>query len=380
METLPQFAQAASRINASAIRRVFDLAAQKKDPINLSIGQPDFPVPEAVKEAFIQAIQENKTAYTQTQGLLSLRQKLADKLGQENNLMGWEQNELTADNILVSSGVSSLLYLLFAVLVDPGDEILLVDPYFLIYEALAGYFQAKATYIDQDNLIEELEQKAHDRVKFILFSSPSNPTGHIFGAETLKKAATILDRHGIWAISDEIYEKFDYENCHFSIGSHYPNTITLNGFSKSFAMTGLRLGYAAAPQKILNQMATIQQYTFVCAPHPSQIAGELVMEVDLNHYVREYQKRRDYMFEELKEHFELAKPGGAFYLFPRLKNTKQKITAERFAELAIDKDVLIVPGHIFSQREGGFRISYATSMEKLKLGSARLQELAQELV
>lgn len=370
---LPDFSERSALINASLIRKVFDLAAQKKNPINLSIGQPDFPVPELIKEALKEAIDQNLTSYTQTQGILALRERITKKFSEENGLRNWDGDELSADNILVSPGVSALLFLLFSVLLNPGDEIILVDPYFLMYEGLANYFQVKTRYIREDHLVEDLEKVASDKIKFILFSSPSNPTGKIIPAETLKEMAAILDKYGILAIADEIYEKFDFDGTHASLGAIYPKTITLNGFSKSYALTGLRLGYLAAPKAIVDKMATIQQYTFVCAPYPTQYAGLKAFDVDLSAHITDYRKRRDLIYNLLKDHFEVSKPEGAFYIFPWLKSEHRDAIA--FAEKAVESNVLIVPGNIFTQRAGGFRISFATSEESLQQGAEILIEL-----
>lgn len=372
------FSKRSDLINSSAIRRVFDLAAQKKNPINLSIGQPDFEIPPQVKEALSKAISDNFTGYTPTQGILTLREKLAEKFKSENDLLGFESSKLTAENIIISPGVSALLYLLFAVLIDPGDEIILIDPYFLMYDALAKYFQAKVHYIRESNIAEDLEKIASSKVKFLLYSSPSNPTGKIIDGRTLTQVAKVLAKDNIWVVSDEIYEKFDYENTHFSIGSIYPKTITLNGFSKAYAMTGLRLGYASAPKDILNKMATIQQYTFVCAPFPSQVAGETALSVDMSGYIREYKKRRDFVYESLKNSFDINKPDGAFYIYPRISNSAG-IKSEEFANQAINENILVVPGNIFSQREGSFRISFAASMGDLEQGARKLKKLAENL-
>lgn len=371
------FSRGSSRINASQIRKVFDLAAQRKDPINLSIGQPDFPVPPEVKQAMITAIEQNQTAYTQTQGLYSLRERLAQKLQEENGIRSWSGHDLSPEEIMVSPGVSASLYLLFSIFINPGDEIILVDPYFLMYEGLANYFQAKIHFVRETHLLEDLEKVAHEKIKFFLFSSPSNPTGNIFDEQTLKSIVPVLERYGILAIADEIYEKFDFEKAHVSLASFYPRTITLNGFSKSYALTGMRLGYAAAPRDVVEKMATIQQYTFVCAPQPTQQAGLRAVSVDLSHHIQDYKERRDLIYGLLKDHFTIHKPSGAFYIFPWLKNAGPD-TSQKFSQRAVEENVLIVPGNIFTQRPGGFRISFATSREKLEAGAKILVQLANE--
>ena len=361
-------------IDTSEIRRVFDLAAAIKNPVNLSIGQPDFPVPAAVKEAFIKAIQDDKSGYTPTAGLLSLREAIAEKLQTRNQI------QVSPDNILVSTGVASILFLLFQASVNPGDDILLIDPYFLIYPALVKYHSAQLHTLSenfQQQDVEDFLQKGI-KPKLIVYSTPSNPTGRILEADQLKLLVQIAQKTGALLVSDEIYEAFDYENKFISTASLYPEgTLTLNGFSKSHAMTGIRVGYIAAPaglSKIVQKMATLQQYSIVCAPHPAQIAAITALKTDLSNELVLMKERRDMLAEKLAKFTEFARPDGAFYIFPKIP-----AHSSEFIERAIKERLLLVPGYIFGKDPNWVRISYAQKNEILEEGIQIFEKIFTDL-
>ena len=350
-------------IESSGIRRVFDLGATLKNPINFSIGQPDFPAPVAVREAAKRAIDEGANRYTPTQGIRPLLEAVSRKLARVN------QVEVPTDDVLITSGSSGGIFLAFACLLNPGDEIIVPDPYFVMYTQLAGFFGARAvlvdTYPDFQLDPEKVAAAITPRTKAILINSPNNPTGAVYTEEALREVARIAEKHGVPVLSDEVYESFVYDDArHFSIGSIYPDTLTMNAFSKSHSLTGWRIGYAAGPHGLIEKMKELQQYSFVCAPSFAQYAVLTALDDEPNEHIARFQKRRDLVYDGLRERFEVAKPRGAFYIMPRVSDED----ATAFVEKAIANNVLIIPGSIFSARRTHVRISYATSEESIREG------------
>ena len=357
-------------IESSGIRRIFDLGARLKDPINLSIGLPDFPVPEAVREAAKRAIDAGHNRYTPTQGIAPLREKVSQKLARDNGVVA------DPEEVLITSGSSGGIFLVLAAILNPGDEIIIPDPYFVMYTQLAYFFGARPvlvdTYPDFQLDPDRVAAAITPRTKAILINSPSNPSGTVYPESTLRAIAALADRHGLLVLSDEVYESFVYDDTrHFSIGSIYPNTVTMNALSKSHALTGWRIGYAVGPRPILGKMRELQQYTFVCAPSFAQVAAVTAMDLAPGD-VSSFQRRRDLVYEGLRQRFEVTKPAGAFYIMPRVSETD----ATQFVERAIARNVLIIPGGIFSARTTHIRISYATSEERIRQGIEILLELA----
>ena len=367
----PRLSERARAIEGSGIRRVFDLGASLRDPVNFSIGQPDFPVPVEVREAAKRAIDQGWNRYTPTQGIGPLREKVAQKLRQENGV------EADPDNVLITSGSSGGIFLAFASLLNPGDEIIIADPYFVMYTQLAAFFGARAVLIDTYPTFQidpdRVRAAITPRTKAILVNSPNNPTGAVYPESTLREIAAIAERNGIIAISDEVYEPFTYDDVrHFSIGSVYPDTITLNAFSKSHALTGWRIGYACGPIAIIEKFKELQQYTFVCAPSFAQVAAITALEMGPADDVRVYARRRDLMYAGLRDVFEVTKPQGSFYIMPRV--AAEDATA--FVERAIAANVLLIPGSVFSARSTHVRLSFATAEAQIERGLAVLRELA----
>jgi aspartate aminotransferase/aminotransferase len=366
-------AQRVANLDASGIRKVFDLAATMKDPINLSIGQPDFDVPDPIKDAAIEAIRKGQNKYTQTQGIPELREAIAEDLRKE---FGWKE----VPPILVTSGVSGALMLAFFVLVDPGDEVIILDPYFVMYVhqvRLAGGVPVIIdTYPDFRPPVDKIEAAITPRTKLLVVNSPCNPSGAIYSAEELQAIAEIARRHDLLVISDEIYNLFCYDAPFRSLAEFYENTILMRGFSKSYAMTGWRMAYVTGPKAVIEKMTTLQQYSFVCAPSMAQAAGPVALRTDMSSQVAAYKRKRDMVFEALHDTFGLVKPAGAFYAFvPAPKG----LSATEFVTRAIQNNVLIIPGNVFSERDTHFRISYATSDDKLAQGLGILNRLARSL-
>jgi aspartate aminotransferase/aminotransferase len=363
----------ANDIDASGIRKVFDLAAKLKDPINFSIGLPDFDVPEVAKEAAIDAIRAGQNRYTQTQGIAPLRDKLRASLSQE---IGRDVGD-----VLITSGVSGGLLLAILSTINPGDEAIFLDPYFVMYRHLltmaGGKSVAVDSYPDFRFYKDRVERAITPRTKLLILNSPNNPSGAVMSEQEIRDAVDLAKKHDLLLISDEIYEPFLYDVDRsrgglYSPASLYERTLILRGFSKSHAMTGWRLGYAAGPAELLNQMAKLQQYTFVCAPSAFQAAAVKAMDVDMQPARDAYRRKRDIVFDLLSKKFDVVKPGGAFYIFPKAPNG---ITPTDFCTRAIEKNVLIIPGNVFSEKDTHFRISYATTDEKLRQGCEILNSL-----
>lgn len=359
-----------SKLDSSGIRKVFDLAQKMQNPVNLSIGQPDFDVPEEIKTEAIKAIKDGTNKYTVTQGIPELRNNLLKRLQKERGV--------NAEGIMITSGVSGALTLAFMVLINPEDEVLIPDPSFVSYKHLANFCGGKPVFIDTypDFKLTAARIQPHitKKTTILVINSPANPTGAMCTTQELKDIAELARKHNILIISDEIYHDYDYNHEFDSIGRYYEKTLILDGFSKSFAMTGWRMGYAAGPADIISEMIKLQQYTFVCAPSPAQYAVAKSLDTDLSKYISSYKKKRDMMYDGLKGRYHIVKPGGAFYLFPQVPWG----TDEEFVTSAIQKNLLIIPGSVFSEHHTHFRISYAASEETLKRGIDILNSLAKQ--
>ncbi len=358
-----------SLVDSSGIRNVFELARQLKDPINLSIGQVDYPLPQPVKEALIQSIERNETDYTQTQGLAALRQRLLEDI--RGKFPGQQRS------VFVSSGTSGGLVLAMMALLDPGDEVIIFDPFFVMYRWLPQLFGAVpvpvSIYPDFRLNIERVLQAITARTRMIICNCPANPTGVSFDATELETLALLAADKDLCLVSDEIYSQFVYDRPHRSPASWNPETLVVDGFSKSHAMTGLRLGFVHGPAAIVEAMVRLQQFTFVCAPHPVQVAGITALDTPIDHYVAEYRKKRDYMFSELSKYYEVVRPDGSFYLFPRLP---AGTSGDEFVKRAIGNNLLLIPGNVFSMQDTHFRIAYAVSDSKLEQGIEVLKRIA----
>lgn len=357
-------------LGSSGIRRAFDLAATMRNPINLSIGQPDFEVPEAVKAAITQAVRENRNGYTPTRGLAALRERLAEQLRAEIGVL---------PDVFMTSGVSGGLFLALLACVDAGDEVLFADPYFVSYPQLVrlsrGVPVAISTYDDFQLDPKSLEKAVTPRTKAIIIASPGNPTGVTYGESLLRDIAEVAHRHDLLIISDEIYNMLCYDGRAASVAKFAPDrTIVLRGFGKSHAMTGLRIAYAAGPTEIISEMAKLQQYTYVCSPHPAQWGALAALDVDMSAQVAAYRAKRNLVCRELQGSFDFVRPTGGFYVFPRAPK-KFKSASEMF-ENALKHELLIIAGEVFSARDTHFRISYAVPDEKIRQGCAILRELA----
>lgn len=353
--------------DSSGIRKVFDLAAQLKDPINLSIGQPDFDVPEEIRSACVDAIQSGKNGYALTQGMPVLRDKLQAQVDQEYGAGDRK--------VFVCSGTSGGLVLSLLSLVNPGDEVIVFDPFFVMYEPLTRLVGGEPvlieTYPDFKIDLNRLSDAITPRTKLILLNSPANPTGVLLSEEEIRGVAELAAERGVALVSDEIYREFCYDEPFVSPAKFNPETIVIDGFSKSHAMTGWRLGFVHGPAEVIDTMVKLQQYTFVCAPQPVQWAGAAAMDVAVTGHIDDYRRKRDLLVEGLSDVFELTKPGGAFYAFPKAPGG----VGSEFVTKAIENNLLIIPGNIFSHRDTHFRISYAADDDTIQRGIEVLRRL-----
>ncbi len=358
-------------VETSEIRKVFQMASSMKNPKDLSIGQPCFPVPEEVKEAMIQAIRDNKNNYTETQGIMPLREAISQRYAKHNI-------DIHVDNIQISTGVASLLLLLYNIIFDPGDQVLLLDPYFLIYETLNQFHKLDTLYLPENFTEHDVQaliaSKRIQNLKAIIFSSPSNPTGKILSRQQIQLLGKLATDHQALLVSDEIYSSYDYDNKFIHCASLFPDkTITLDGFSKSHSMTGLRVGFAVAPQNlqyIIERMSALQQYSIVCAPHPAQWGAVKALEIPIHDQINKMRQKRDLVLSYLKNVTTFPNPEGAFYVFPTIFEDSQL-----FITKAIKHDLLVVPGYIFSKNRKTIRISYAQDDSILEEGLKLFCEL-----
>ena len=372
MTTGQQFiAEHVKPIGSSGIRRVFDLGASLKDPIDLSIGQPDFAVPDSVKQAITRAIQADHNGYTVTRGIPELRSRIARQLKEE---FEWEPD------LFVTSGVSGGLILALMACINPGDEVLMGDPCFVSYPHLVrlvgGVPVPVSLYDDFQLHPDRFAAAVTKKTKMLIMCSPDNPTGVVNRAEDVHAVAELARKHDLLLVSDEIYCTLTYDGPSPSPVRHAPErTLLLRGFGKSYGMTGLRMGYAAGPSEVITQMAKLQQYTFVCAPHPVQYGGLEALDTSMSQQVDAYRTKRDLVCAELDGAFDFVRPSGGFYVFPKVPPRFPSGTA--FVEKAIAHNVLTIPGNVFSQRDTHFRISYAAPDDKIRRGCEILRSLAE---
>lgn len=361
--------QRIKKIEESGIRKVFEMASQGGgEYYDFSIGQPHFETPEKLKKALCRATQEDYNRYSPTKGLDDLREKVGEKLKKENEI------KAKVDNIMITHGVSGGLFLALASILDSGDEVVLPDPYFVLYKQVLDFLEVKPvfwdTYPDFQLKPETLKKLLNPKTKAIILNTPNNPTGMVYPRKDLELVAGVAREKGIFLISDEIYEKFDFDKKFFSVGSVYDRTITLNGFSKSHLVTGWRVGYAHGPSEVIEAMNKLQQYTFVCAPTPAQKALASTFDFDLSSYIDKYKENRDYLVSNLSSKYALQAPGGGYYAYLKIPRGK-----ENFLEKLKENKILAVPGEVFSRKGGYFRLSLAVDKKTLKQGIEILNRL-----
>lgn len=373
-------------IPPSGIRRFFDLANQMEDVISLGVGEPDFVTPWRVREACYYSLERGFTSYTSNYGLPELRQEIA------NYLKKYQLEYDPLKELVVTIGGSEAIDIALRTLVCPGDEVLIPEPAYVSYRpcaVLAGAVPVGVPTRAEDDFrltAELLRQQITPRSKVLILCFPNNPTGAIMSEKDLRAIAQVVREHDLFVISDEIYAELTYEGKHVSIASlpgMKERTVLVSGMSKAFAMTGWRIGYAAAPEEILNEMVKIHQYTILCAPVMGQMAALEALrhgEHEKKHMVERYNQRRRLIVKGFREiGLPCHEPKGAFYAFPDIRPTG--LTSEQFAEgLLKHGKVAVVPGNVFGESGEGFiRCSYATSVEQIKKALERIERYVHSL-
>lgn len=385
----------ARRLDASGIRKVAALGRSMPGAINLSIGQPEFPVPARIKQAAVDAINADQNAYSPNPGEERLRAALADHLRRD---LGWDvappgAPPTSAADLIVTGGTSGAILLAALAVCGPGDELIIPDPYFVMYPHVATICGAAAvrcdTYPDFRLTAERVEPLITPRTKAILWNSPGNPSGVVTSTRQNQDLLDLCRRRNILLIADEIYDEFTFADHRTEAAPGLPglrcpsparlagaehDVLLVRGFGKTYGVTGWRLGYLAGPRPLVEQIVKLQQYSFVCAATPLQLAMVEALRTDMTPFVDAYQRRRDRVLERLAPLCEIARPGGAFYAFfkvpPRLG-----LSATAFFQKALERQLLVIPGNVFSPADTHVRISFATADDKLDRGLSILADL-----
>ncbi len=369
-------------IQPSGIRKFFDVVSEMEDVVSLGVGEPDFDTPWHIREEGIYSLEQGRTFYTSNAGLKELKEEISYYLERRFDLHYNPKEE-----IMVTVGGSEAIDIAMRAMVDPGDEVLIPQPCFVSYLPCAQLVHAKPVIIElkEENQFKLTRQELFDAItektKVLVFPFPNNPTGSVMSYEDLKDLVDIIIEKDLYVISDEIYAELTYSGNHISIAS-FPGmkerTVVINGFSKTYAMTGWRLGYACAPERILKQMLKIHQFAIMCAPTTSQYAAIEALrsgDSDVELMRETYDQRRRFLIQALRDMgLECFEPFGAFYVFPSIK--KLGMTSDEFAErLLKEEKVAVVPGTAFGLcGEGFLRISYAYSIEDLKVALDRMEQ------
>ena len=384
---VPNISQMARDLPPSGIRRFFDIAAEMQDVISLSVGEPDFVTPWGICEAVYKSLKAGQTTYTSNYGLLELRRLIAVHLDERYSV-----HYNPTDEILVTVGVSEGMDLAMRAILNSGDEVIVPEPCYVSYKpciTMAGGVAVgvKTTAETKFNVsVEQLEAAFTPKTKAVLVGFPSNPTGATMSREALQELVDFAVRKNLFLVSDEIYDRLTYDGEHTCIPSlkgARERTILLNGFSKAYAMTGWRVGYACAPAPILSAMMKIHAYTMLCAPIVSQVAAVEALkhaEPQVRDMVKQYNQRRRIIVSGLNAAgLDCHMPQGAFYAFPSIARTG--LTSEEFAErLLFDEHVAVVPGNAFGAGgEGHIRCSYATSIEKIQIALERIGRFVEKV-
>ena len=356
-----------------------ELKREGKDLVLFTAGEPDFNTPQEVKEAAIKAINEDFTKYTKSSGIFELREGICEKLRKDNGL------SYSPDEIVVSNGGKQALFNALGAILNPDDEVIIITPAWITYFPQVKLWKARPvkvkTFPENDYLPkkEDIENAVNDKTKAILFNSPNNPTGAVYDLKTIEMLAEVAIKHDLYVIADEVYEKMVYDLPHISIASlnrMRERTITINGFSKSHAMTGWRVGYSAAPLEISKEISKIQSHTTSNINSIAQKAALKALSVDTQYMMDEYRKRRDLISDLLeKANFDFFKPKGAFYVMINVNEflNDHKSTEDLCMELMEKAGVAMIPADAFDMK-GFVRLSFATSQEMIKEGVRRLTE------
>lgn len=358
---MPKLAKRLQAFDSSDFRSVFQLQEELSNPIDLSVGIPEELTAQHIKTAGIKAIKQDKTVYTPANGLPELRAAIAKRL-EENNAV-----PITDDNVTVVPGLTTGQLLVYLSILDPDDEVIVLDPYYPPYVHLAPLIGAQVMLVNTlpsfQPDIPAIKASITNKTKAIVINSPNNPTGAVYSQQTLRQIAKLAEEHDLFVVSDEIYEHFVYAGQFSSVRSFYPNTITMNGFSKEYAMTGWRLGYIAGPKDVIESINELLQYVVFSSSSIAQHAALAALKhrPDL---VSKYKQKRDFLVSGLRKLDYVINGGqGAYYLFVQAPGG---LTDIEFSELAAEYDLIIVPGRAFSSRHGYVRLSYGAPMEQLE--------------
>ncbi len=368
-------------IQPSGIRKFFDIVSEMEDAISLGVGEPDFDTPWRVRDEAIYSLEKGRTFYTSNAGLKELKVEIANYLDRRYDLHYDYKNEM-----IITVGGSEAIDIALRAMLDPGDEVLIPQPSYVSYLPCTVLANGTPVIINlkEENQFrltpEELEEAITDKTKILIMPFPNNPTGAVMEREDLEKIAEVVKKHDLYVLSDEIYSELTYLEQHVSIASlpgMKERTVLINGFSKSHAMTGWRLGYACAPEVIIQQMLKIHQFAIMCAPTTSQYAAVEAIkncDEDVAMMREQYDARRRYLLKRFREMgLQCFEPFGAFYIFPSIKEFG--MTSDEFAtRLLKEQKVAVVPGTAFGDcGEGFLRISYAYSLENLRTALDRIQ-------
>lgn len=380
-----ELSRSAESLKPSGIRKFFDLAANMKGVISLGVGEPDFVTPWNVRQACIRSLEQGYTSYTANAGLLELRQEIAKYLKKQ-----FAVSYDPSDEIIVTVGASQALDVAMRAIINPDDEVLIIEPSFVSYAPLVtlagGVPVPVATTLENEFKVqpEQIEAAITAKTKAILLCSPNNPTGAMLNKSELEEIAVIVEKYNLIVLSDEIYAELVYDEVYTSfasINNMREHTILISGFSKGFAMTGWRLGMIAAPVQFSELMLKIHQYSMMCAPTMSQFAALEALRAGNDEVIRmrdSYKKRRNFMTTSFNEmSLTCHVPGGAFYVFPAISSTG--LSSAEFAEqLLLEEKVAVVPGSVFGESGEGFiRCSYATSLEQLMEAMKRMERFVE---
>lgn len=379
--------QTITNIKPSGIRRFFDIASERKDTISLGVGEPDFDTPWHIRDEGIYSLEKGRTFYTSNSGLIELRQEICNYYSRRFHVSYDPKKET-----IITVGGSEAIDIALRAMVDPGDEVIVPQPCYVSYEPCAILAGAKPVIIELKNendfrlTAAELEAAITDKTKILVLAFPNNPTGAIMEKEDLESIAKICIEKDIFVLSDEIYAELTYKKEHVTIASipgMKERTIVINGFSKAYAMTGWRLGYAMGPAAIIEQMTKIHQFAIMCAPTTSQYAAVEALrngDEDVRKMRESYDHRRKFLMNAFREmKLPCFEPFGAFYVFPDIREFG--MTSEEFAFALLDaQNLAAVPGTAFGDSGEGFlRISYAYSLEKLKIAMERIALFVEDL-
>jgi aspartate/methionine/tyrosine aminotransferase len=357
-----------TKVRPSGVRKIFDLAAKVKNPVNLSIGEPDFDIPLEIKEEGIKWIRAGFNKYTPSGGILELREKVLHYL---------KGKGIICDDAIITAGATGGILLAFMVTLNPGEEVIIPDPYFVLYEYQVLLLGGKPVFIDtypDFTLREEALRKAiTKKTKVILINSPNNPTGTVYSKEELEMVSRVAQEKNLLVFSDDIYDKFIFEEglSNNYLGQLYDKTLTIGGFSKTWGMTGWRLGFVAGPKEIIQYMVTMQQYVFSSINSIAQKAGLVALDYNTDGLIEGYKRKRDLIYEGLRDKYEVVKPKGAYYIFPKAPGGD----GDAFVEKALSKNLFIIPGSVFSSRKSHVRISFAASEENVLKGIEILRSM-----